>query len=111
MKSDIRKIAERLLASTLNHTEVGRLINRHRDTVRHLRRRVAQADLRPEMLDEVPDARLREMPMPSSQRPPDAFSQTGKRFSAIFCQQATPFRTPMTIYTSNSSPPIQFLQR
>ncbi|RWR04623.1 transposase [Sinirhodobacter populi] len=68
MKSDIRRMAERLLDPTLNHTEVGRLINRNRDTVRRLRRRAVQAGLRPEMLGDLPDARLRDMLMPSGHR-------------------------------------------
>lgn len=44
MKSDIRRVAEGLLDTSLDHSKVGRLINKNRDTVRRMRCRVKDAD-------------------------------------------------------------------
>ncbi|MDA7966268.1 hypothetical protein [Ruegeria sp.] len=59
MKSDIRRLAEHLLDESLNHTEVGRLFNKHRDTVRRMRRRANAHDLTFEGLSNQTDAQLR----------------------------------------------------
>ncbi len=68
MKSDIRRLAERLLDTTLNHTQVGRLVNKDRDTVRSLRRRAQASGLVLEQLSDLPDARLLELLMPPDTR-------------------------------------------
>ncbi len=63
MKSDIRRLAENLLDSSLNHSEIGRLFNKHRDTIRKMRRRAKAHDLTVEQLSFKTDARLREILM------------------------------------------------
>ncbi len=61
MKSDIRRMAERLLDTSLNHTQVGRLIKRDRDTVRSMRRRADEHRLTAEGLADCTDERLRDI--------------------------------------------------
>lgn len=68
MKSDIRRLAEHLLDESLNHTEVGRLVKKHRDTVRKMRRRAKAHGLTFERLTNETDARLRKILLSSDQR-------------------------------------------
>ncbi|WP_313349154.1 Mu transposase domain-containing protein [Paracoccus sp. (in: a-proteobacteria)] len=59
MKSDTRRLAELLLDASLNHSQVGRLANRYRDTVRKMRRRAAAAGLTENALPGTSDDQLR----------------------------------------------------
>ncbi|MDQ7263893.1 DDE-type integrase/transposase/recombinase [Paracoccus sp. PS-1] len=76
MKSDIRRMAERLLDISLNQSQTGRLIGRNRDTVRRMRLRAQDAALTVEKLADLTDSELRKILMPSRTRksgclPPD----------------------------------------
>ncbi len=68
MKSDIRRMAERLLDISLNHSQTGRIIDRNRDTVRRMRRRAQDAALTVEKLADLTDSELRKILMPSRPR-------------------------------------------
>lgn len=68
MKSDIRRVAEGLLDTSLDHSKVGRLINKNRDTVRRMRCRVKDADLTAEKLADLTDAQLRKILFPARTR-------------------------------------------
>lgn len=73
MKSDIRRMAERLLDPSLNHSQVGRLVDKNRDTVRLMRRRAERGGLTAENLQDRSDARLREILLPSRASKPRRF--------------------------------------
>lgn len=73
MKSDIRRTAERLLDASLNHSRVGRLINKNRDTVRAMRQRMERVGLTAEKLEDMTDARLREILAPPRKSKPRRF--------------------------------------
>lgn len=79
MKSDIRRMAERLLDPSLNHSQVGRLVDKNRDTVRLMRRRAERGGLTAENLQDRSDARLREILLPSRASKPGGSSQIGTR--------------------------------
>ncbi len=68
MKSEIRRMAERLLDPSLNHSQVGRLIKRDRDTVRSMRRRADEQRLTAEGVADCTDDRLRDILLPSKTR-------------------------------------------
>ncbi|WP_227272609.1 Mu transposase domain-containing protein [Roseobacter weihaiensis] len=68
MKSDIRRLAEHLLDESMNHTEIGRLFNKHRDTVRRMRRRAKAHELTLERISNRTDAQLRDVLFSSGPR-------------------------------------------
>lgn len=68
MKSDTRRLAELLLDASLNHSQVGRLANRHRDTIRKMRRRAAAAGLTEKALPDASDDQLRRIILAPSKK-------------------------------------------
>lgn len=64
MKSDIRRMAERLLDISLNQSQTGRIIGRNRDTVRRMRLRAQDAALTVEKLADLTDSELRKILRP-----------------------------------------------